>query len=106
MEANDERLTEAQRAKLRYIPLRLHNLYRRAVTGSRQAAIRVHCLECCAWVADEVRLCSSPGCPMYPYRMPAPARTAATTGDESGGLALENRHLDDQEPADDPENER
>ena len=32
-------------------------------------AIRKHCLECVCWVAAEVENCTSPMCPLYPFRM-------------------------------------
>ena len=31
-------------------------------------AIRLKCLECCCDSAQEVRLCNSKKCPLYPYR--------------------------------------
>lgn len=35
---------------------------------TRQKAIRLKCLECCAWQPGEVRLCTIPTCALYPYR--------------------------------------
>ncbi|MCP4986064.1 MAG: hypothetical protein GY928_08340 [Colwellia sp.] len=32
-------------------------------------SIRCHCLECVSWSAYEVKNCSSPLCPLFPYRM-------------------------------------
>ncbi len=32
-------------------------------------AIRAKCLDCCCGQSQEVRLCSSVDCPLYPYRM-------------------------------------
>ncbi len=32
-------------------------------------AIRAKCLDCVCESAQEVRLCPSTGCPLYPYRM-------------------------------------
>lgn len=32
-------------------------------------AIRAKCLDCVCENAQEVRLCPSTGCPLYPYRM-------------------------------------
>ncbi|MHC4130486.1 MAG: hypothetical protein ACYSSP_03540 [Planctomycetota bacterium] len=43
--------------------------YDQAMTGrSRRAAIKAFCLECVCWHKEEVRLCSSPACPLFPYR--------------------------------------
>lgn len=52
------------------IPPAHRGRYRRAITGkSRKAAIRAFCLECTGWSSKEVRLCTSPGCPLYRYRV-------------------------------------
>ena len=52
------------------IPQRYRNLYRTAMSGhSFKAAIRAHCLMCVGWQAEEVRLCTAPTCPLYPYRL-------------------------------------
>jgi len=52
------------------IPPTYRGHYRRAITGrSRKAAIRAFCLECVGWSPKEVRLCSSPGCPLFKYRL-------------------------------------
>lgn len=32
-------------------------------------AMRAKCLDCCAGLPGEVRLCSATGCPLWPYRM-------------------------------------
>jgi hypothetical protein len=43
--------------------------YDRAMRGrSPKAAIKAHCLECVCWQKEEVRLCSSPACALFPYR--------------------------------------
>lgn len=31
-------------------------------------AMRAKCLDCCCGSANEVKLCTIPGCPLYPYR--------------------------------------
>jgi hypothetical protein len=36
---------------------------------SAQAAIRAHCLDCCAGSPDEVRKCTAVRCPSWPFRM-------------------------------------
>lgn len=65
-------LTEEQRRRRASMPRRFRGLYEQAVTGSRKAAVRVHCLECCAWQSQDVQDCSSCACPLYPYRMGSP----------------------------------
>ena len=43
--------------------------YDKAVSGrSKKAATKAFCLECVQWHKDEVRLCTSLACPLYPYR--------------------------------------
>lgn len=32
-------------------------------------AIRAKCLDCCCGSANEVKLCPSPSCPLYPFRL-------------------------------------
>lgn len=54
----------------RDVPRCFQKLYRRAMTGrSQSAAIRSFCLECMAYVADEVRYCTDTGCPLFGYRL-------------------------------------
>ena len=31
-------------------------------------AIRRHCIECFSWTVSEIAKCSSPMCPLFPYR--------------------------------------
>lgn len=33
------------------------------------SAIRAHCLECVCWSVDQVKNCTSPLCPLYPFRL-------------------------------------
>ena len=40
----------------------------RRVKLSPIKAIRAHCLECMGWNYDEVRNCTDPICPLYPFR--------------------------------------
>ena len=49
-------------------------------------AIRAKCLDCCAGSQAEVRLCSIPDCPLWPYRKghrPAKAPTDAHSQNEN-----------------------
>lgn len=55
--------------RLEDVPETMRRTYLRAVGGkSKPAAIRAFCAECVGWVRDEVRLCTAPACPLYPYR--------------------------------------
>ena len=57
----DKVLNEAPRAYRR--------TFERAYTGkSRNAAIRAFCLHCVGFLKNEVRDCTSYGCPLHPYR--------------------------------------
>ena len=45
-----------------------HN-YDKAMSGrSLKAAVKAFCLECVQWDRNEVKLCPSVACPLYPYR--------------------------------------
>ena len=53
-------------------------------------AIRAKCIDCCAGLPKEVRLCSIEKCPLYPYRMghrPKDSNlpTAETNGEKTRG---------------------
>lgn len=50
------------------IPERFRKLYERGRNGKAKAAIRCHCLMCCAWEAAEVERCTAMGCPLYELR--------------------------------------
>lgn len=51
------------------IPKLYQGIYEKAVSGkSRKAAMHAFCLECCGWQIKEVFSCTSPQCPLYPYR--------------------------------------
>jgi hypothetical protein len=68
------------------MPRLYRGIYDKAMTGkSRMAAMRAFCLECCAWQIKEVHLCSSPACPLHPYR-PTP-RSAQGAPESNGGAA-------------------
>ena len=55
--------------KLAQIPKSYHSLYLRAMNGkSRASAIKAFCLECVGWERNEVKMCTEPDCPLYPYR--------------------------------------
>ena len=51
------------------IPTAYRGTYDRAMSGnSRQAAMHAFCLECMGWQREEVRVCTSYACPLFPYR--------------------------------------
>ncbi|MFC1739246.1 hypothetical protein ACFL1G_09395 [Planctomycetota bacterium] len=49
---------------------RIHQAnYDKAISGkSKAAALKAFCLECVCWQKEEVRLCTSPQCSLFPYR--------------------------------------
>jgi hypothetical protein len=52
------------------IPPQYRAKYEAGMTGkSRKSAVRTFCLECMGWSAFGVRKCTSPGCPLFPYRI-------------------------------------
>jgi len=55
--------------KLAGMPAKYRGTYKKAMTGkSLRAGANAFCLECVGWQREEVRLCTSPACPLYPYR--------------------------------------
>lgn len=55
--------------RLEDTPETMRRTYLRAVSGrSKPAAIRAFCAECVGWDREEVRRCTAPACPLYPYR--------------------------------------
>lgn len=53
-------IPERARSKYGQMAQRTHRSY--------VAAIKLKCLDCCAWVRKEVRLCPSKGCPLHAMR--------------------------------------
>ncbi|MFA5291419.1 MAG: hypothetical protein WC496_00120 [Phycisphaerae bacterium] len=39
-----------------------------AINGSKPAAIKAFCLECCAWQENEIINCTAVTCPLYAVR--------------------------------------
>ena len=63
--------------------------YDEAVSGkSRKAAIKAFRLECVCWQKEEVRLCTSLACPLYPYR---PYKNSSKQAPESISLRAESK---------------
>jgi hypothetical protein len=65
MRTPEERIKE----RLDGLPRVFKALYRRAMKGrSRRAAIDAHCNMCMGWIRGGPYTCSSPECPLFPYR--------------------------------------
>ena len=53
-------------------------------------AIRAFCIDCCGGSANEVKLCTSPKCALYPFRLGKnPYRTKRVMTDEQRAEATE-----------------
>ena len=51
------------------MPRQFRKVYDTAMTGrSLRAAVNSQCIECVGYVFSEVKLCTSPQCPLFPYR--------------------------------------
>jgi len=67
-----------QRAEM---PRRFRASYDRAMSGkSRKAAMYSFCTQCCGWEIKEVFLCTSPECPLFPYRPRSRVSRGASEG--------------------------
>jgi len=63
-------LDDKRRRKLADTPAKYRGLSRMAWgRKSRKKAIRGFCLECVGYMPSEVRLCTSPDCLLYEYRL-------------------------------------
>ena len=57
------------RRRLHEMPESCRRTYLRAMKGrSATAGIKAFCMECVCWDRGEVARCTSPACPLYPYR--------------------------------------
>ena len=69
------------------IPRKYRAIYDRAIKGKGlRAAINAQCLECVAWISNEVRNCTDLACPLWavrPYRISRNSQTEAFSGVES-----------------------
>jgi len=51
------------------MPKRVHSLIAAIAKGSRSAAVKLHCLDCCGYVTKEVKICTSKNCcPLWLFR--------------------------------------
>ena len=60
---------EMRKEAIAAISPKYRKLLERAWDGSRKAAVRSHCLQCCAFSPREVRLCSNSTCPLFEFRL-------------------------------------
>ena len=87
----DERGYSQGRDPRRMTQAELHDMGHQPM--SAHAALRLHCLDCCAGSADEVRKCTAIRCPSWPFRMPrnpwrAPLSDEQLEARRQQGLAL------------------
>ena len=62
-------LNPRQRAVLQEAPTTCRGVLERAYGGkSKAAGIKAFCLRCVGYVRNDVRDCTSYGCPLHPYR--------------------------------------
>lgn len=62
---------EDSRDPLSTCPAQKRSRYRRSAERSRRErgeAIRLKCLDCCAWDTREVKRCEIRDCPLWPFR--------------------------------------
>ena len=58
-----------------YVPDHYKKMYERAMSGKRPLdGIRAHCIMCMGWQESLVDGCTSPTCPLFPYRNKGPIR--------------------------------
>jgi hypothetical protein len=82
MSTVDDRLAE--------MPQIYRKQYMKAVNRkSLRAAIKAHCLECCGWEREEVKLCTDTGCPLFQYRPFVPRAVASKKSPESSDFRLQ-----------------
>lgn len=77
------------------MPKVYRGVYDRAMRGqSKSAAIHAFCLECMSWQREQVRLCTSYACPLFPYRPYSSPEHAADGADLPPELANETQGID------------
>ena len=64
----DKKLS-ARSQKLAAVSIKHRRLFARAWDGSRKAAIRAFCLDCCGFSPREVRRCSNSACTLFEFRV-------------------------------------
>ncbi len=82
--------------RIKTVPSAWRKAYRLAISGkSRTAALKVFCGACVGWVRKEVRLCSSPDCPLFPYR---PFQSEDEAADETAEVTVSEDEDEGGEP--------
>ena len=76
---------------------RLYDLARKGPghPGAARAAIRLKCLECCHFQAEEVRLCSDAGCSLHTFRL---MRASEKPVMNAEGVCGNRRRIDERGP--------
>lgn len=78
------------------MPKAYRGIYDAAMAGkSRRAAMHAFCLECMGWAREEVRLCTSYACPLFPYRPYTDAQDAPDGGDMAPESTISENPGDD-----------
>jgi hypothetical protein len=87
------------------VPPRYQGVWDKAAAGHcREAACRLHCLECTAFVASDVRRCLETDCCHYPYRLSPRQRQLQREREAKKGaktannISLESTQRDDCAP--------
>jgi len=69
----------------KFIPKRFHSLIASIANGSRAAAVKLNCLQCCGYATKEVKICTSKkSCPLWLFR-PYQTKAEAAEFDADGG---------------------
>jgi hypothetical protein len=72
------------------IPKIYRKTYDTAMQGkSLKSAVKAFCLECVCWQKEEVQLCTSLACPLYPYR---PYKQGSKKASESVNFGAESKN--------------
>ena len=87
------RTREEQIAERRAQMPKIHRAnYDKAMNGkSMKAATKAFCLMCVQWQKEEVRLCTSLACPLYPYRPYKEKSKQASEGVSFGAKSKNSR---------------
>ena len=71
------------------MPKIYRGIYDKAMSGkSKSSALHTQCLECMGWAREEVRLCCSPECPLFPYRPYSGSKQACERHDSGAGSTI------------------
>jgi len=94
-QSTENHRTERIRKHRADIPKIHRKIYDRAMQGkSLKSAVKSFCLECVCWQKEEVRLCTSLACPLYPYRPYKQRSKQASKGVSFGAESKNSRRGD------------